>query len=98
MSYGSSDGSNDRTNRRMQVLLRGIKYDMRLLARQHELIEDAERALSEILIKRSEYGDQWYQRKLQEIETLISEYQQIPVEVNKSINRARNELTELKRA
>ena len=98
MSYGSSDGSDDRTNRRIQVLLHGIDYDMHLLARQHELIEDAGRALSEILIKRSEYGDQWYQRKLQEIETLISEYQQIPVEVNKSINRARNELTELKRA
>ena len=62
MSYGSS--SDDRTNRRIQVLLRGINYDMRLLARQHELIEDAERALSEILIKRSEYGDQWYQRKI----------------------------------
>ena len=73
MSYGSSDGSDDRTNRRIQVLLHGINYDMRLLARQHELIEDAERALSEILIKRSEYGDQWYQRKLQEIEALISE-------------------------
>ncbi len=98
MSYGSSDGSDDITNRRIQVLLRGINYDMRLLARQHELIEDAERALSEILIKRSEYGDQWYQRKLQEIETLISEYQQIPIEVEKSINRARNEWTELKRA
>ena len=85
----------DVNTRRRQILLKGIDHDMRLLQKQSELIENVNRGLRELALYRSTYDDQQYERKRQHLHEMLSEYNQIPQNVEQSIKHHQLQLLQL---